>query len=65
MAKPMTRVTPLARMLAEANGTGWAALTGTGDAGTVTEEDILKHVPRLKERADGSGPAPDPHQRLS
>ncbi|WP_309569574.1 E3 binding domain-containing protein [Deinococcus sp.] len=43
----MERIAPLAKILAEANGIDWQKLRGTGDGGTVVEQDILNYLSRI------------------
>lgn len=43
----MERITPLAKILAEANGIEWENLPGTGDGGTIVEQDILNYLSRI------------------
>lgn len=43
----MERITPLAKILAEANGIEWQNLRGTGDGGMVVEQDILQYLSRI------------------
>ncbi|WP_293911467.1 E3 binding domain-containing protein [Deinococcus sp.] len=43
----METIAPLAKVLAEANGIEWRTLHGTGDAGLITEQDILGYLARV------------------
>ncbi|GAA4016627.1 hypothetical protein GCM10022631_31320 [Deinococcus rubellus] len=43
----METIAPLARVLAEANGIEWRSLHGTGEAGLITESDILAYLARV------------------
>lgn len=43
----METIAPLARVLAEANGIEWRSLHGTGEAGLITESDILGYLARV------------------
>ena len=43
----MERITPLAKILAEANGIEWQNLRGTGEGGMVVEQDILQYLSRI------------------
>ncbi|WP_029478005.1 E3 binding domain-containing protein [Deinococcus frigens] len=43
----MEQITPLARILAEANGIDWQQLRGSGSGSTVVEQDILNYLSRV------------------
>ena len=43
----METIAPLAKVLAEANGIEWRTLHGTGEAGLITESDILGYLARV------------------
>ena len=43
----METIAPLAKVLAEANGIEWRSLHGTGEAGLITEQDILVYLARV------------------
>ncbi|TSA80839.1 hypothetical protein FNU79_16040 [Deinococcus detaillensis] len=43
----METIAPLAKVLAEANGIEWRSLHGTGNAGMITETDILGYLARV------------------
>ncbi|GGM10165.1 E3 binding domain-containing protein [Deinococcus aerophilus] len=43
----MEQIAPLARILAEANGIEWQRLQGSGEGGTIVEQDILNYLTRI------------------
>lgn len=43
----MERITPLAKILAEANGIEWETLSGTGPGGQISEQDVLDYLTRV------------------
>jgi e3 binding domain len=43
----MDSISPLAKILAEANGIDWRSIPGSGDGGSVVEQDILNYLSRI------------------
>ncbi|ULH16498.1 E3 binding domain-containing protein [Deinococcus sp. KNUC1210] len=43
----MDSISPLAKILAEANGIDWRNIPGSGDSGTIVEQDILNYLSRI------------------
>lgn len=43
----MDSISPLAKILAEANGIDWRSIQGSGDGGSVVEQDILNYLSRI------------------
>ncbi|WP_425145322.1 E3 binding domain-containing protein [Deinococcus sp.] len=43
----MNSISPLAKILAEANGIDWRGISGSGDGGTIVEQDILNYLSRI------------------
>ena len=54
------RSTPTARKVAEEHGVDLAKISGTGDGGRVTRDDVEKHVAGSGQLAAGSTAAPSP-----
>ena len=54
------RSTPTARKVAEEHGVDLAKISGTGDGGRVTRDDVEKHVAGSGQQAAGSTAAPSP-----
>ncbi|WP_424949807.1 E3 binding domain-containing protein [Deinococcus sp.] len=43
----MDSISPLAKILAEANGIDWRSIRGSGEGGSVVEQDILNYLSRV------------------
>ena len=43
----MEMIAPMAKILAEANGIDWRSIQGSGEAGTIVEQDILNYLMRV------------------
>ncbi|MFC4455048.1 E3 binding domain-containing protein [Deinococcus sonorensis] len=60
----MELISPLAKVLAEANGIDWHTIRGSGDGGAVVEQDILNYLSRVmsgeEEPPPGSVDEPPP-----
>ncbi|WP_027881465.1 E3 binding domain-containing protein [Meiothermus rufus] len=54
-----TKITPLARRLAEENGINWRQIQGTGPDGTVVERDILAFLAKVMAGEVNLPPAPE------
>ena len=59
------RFSPAVRRLAEEHGIDPATLTGSGEGGRVTRDDVLAHVGRMKAGGAPAEPAPTPRPQAA
>ena len=53
-------IAPLAQHLAEENNVDWRTLQGSGDGGSVVENDVLEYLARVMSGEEATNPTPEP-----
>ena len=56
----MTVIAPSAQRLAEDNNVDWQLLEGSGEGGSVVEQDVLSYLARVMQGDEVTNPTPEP-----